>query len=424
MIRRAEELGLADPDLKDKPYDKSKKYQGYKRFIRGRTHRKADGGRVGFQGGGWADDLTGQGLSIYNSMISGGHSDETIQNTLRDLGYWGGDATVDTGLQSIVNTQPAIIGDGSKSYISATPQFNQVGLAGLKEYGPGGVYERNPASLGFQFDDSGAVIRPQERDWITSTASIPGQDFTKSDILNLYENFNTLSGRKSAYEDARVEGTMTKPLSWLLSTGLGAAKKIPGVTPALDYLSSKFPSSGATGTSDRTRWGVDDVGYGTGTGRDQFGVYTGGKTLLGKTADYQERMQNEIFKIANSFGLSEEDLMSLDEKALMDLKNRSGFNYRKVVDYVNKINVKAFDKIVSDRIEQEKQEAQTIKDRLAGGESYSDIGRDLYTGPGQAFEQKPSGTFSYTDPDTGESKTGYSGGRKDGGLATMFERRR
>ena len=44
MIRRAEELGLADPKLKDKPYDKSKKYQGYKRFIRGRTGRKADGG--------------------------------------------------------------------------------------------------------------------------------------------------------------------------------------------------------------------------------------------------------------------------------------------------------------------------------------------------------------------------------------------
>jgi hypothetical protein len=48
MIRRAEELGLADPDLKDKPYDKSKKYQGYKRFIRGRTGRKdrAKGGVV------------------------------------------------------------------------------------------------------------------------------------------------------------------------------------------------------------------------------------------------------------------------------------------------------------------------------------------------------------------------------------------
>ena len=44
MIGMAEKLGLADPKLKDKPYDKSKKYQGYKRFIRGRTQRKADGG--------------------------------------------------------------------------------------------------------------------------------------------------------------------------------------------------------------------------------------------------------------------------------------------------------------------------------------------------------------------------------------------
>ena len=44
MIGMAERLGLADPKLKDKTYDKSKKYQGYKRFIRGRTGRKADGG--------------------------------------------------------------------------------------------------------------------------------------------------------------------------------------------------------------------------------------------------------------------------------------------------------------------------------------------------------------------------------------------
>jgi hypothetical protein len=44
MIGMAEKLGLADKKLKDEPYDKSKKYQGYKRFIRGRTGRKADGG--------------------------------------------------------------------------------------------------------------------------------------------------------------------------------------------------------------------------------------------------------------------------------------------------------------------------------------------------------------------------------------------
>ena len=391
------------------------------------------GGRVGFVEGGWADDLTGSGLAIYNSMTSGGHSDETIQNTLRELGYWGGDGTVDTGLQSIVNTQPAITGGGSKDYMSTTPQFNQVGLAGLKEYGPGGVYERNPASLGFQFDDSGAVIRPQggisEQDCITSTAGIPGQDFTKSDILNQYENFNTLGGRKSAYEDARVEGTMTKPLSWLLSAGLGAVKKIPGVTTGLEYLKNKFPSSGATGSSDRTRWAVDDVGYGTGTGRDQFGVYTGGKTLLGKTANYQERMQNEISQIANSFGLSEDDLMSLDEKALTDLKNRSGFNYRKVVDYVNKINVKAFDKIESDRIEQERILDAAAKSRAESARQYDPnvhgpnnygLGSDGQ----QSFDSGQGFGINATTGGPVSNKTGK--GRQDwaqGGLATMFQRR-
>lgn len=43
--------------------------------------------------------------------------------------------------------------------------------------------------------------------------------------------------------------------------------------------------------SDTARYAVDDAGYGTGTQRDQFGVFTGGKTLLGKTANYTERMK-------------------------------------------------------------------------------------------------------------------------------------
>ena len=54
----------------------------------------------------------------------------------------------------------------------------------------------------------------------------------------------------------------------------------------------------------------------------------------------------------------------------------------------------------------------------AGGLSDRDlstIGRKTFTGKGQAFEAKPSGTFSYTDPSTGESKKGYSGGRATGG---------
>ena len=100
-----------------------------------------DGGRIGFQGGGsgnWWDGLTGQGLALYNSMTAGGHGDETIQDTLKQLGYWGGDTT---GIQTITNTQSGITqgggdgggGSGVRSYtplserktVPATNEFTQ-----------------------------------------------------------------------------------------------------------------------------------------------------------------------------------------------------------------------------------------------------------------------------------------------------------
>ena len=43
IIRALKEEGKIS-DKPDPNYDPKKKYQGYKRFIRGRTHRKADGG--------------------------------------------------------------------------------------------------------------------------------------------------------------------------------------------------------------------------------------------------------------------------------------------------------------------------------------------------------------------------------------------
>ena len=46
--------------------------------------------------------------------------------------------------------------------------------------------------------------------------------------------------------------------------------------------------------SDRSLYAVDNVGFGQGTGRDEFGVFTGGKTLLGDTTSYGERMKEQI----------------------------------------------------------------------------------------------------------------------------------
>ena len=87
----------------------------------------AKGGRVGFVEGGWADDLTGQALATYNSMKHS-HSDEVIQDTLTELGYWSPDGATE-GIASIVNVQPNIIDQGG-------------GGGGGNEFtGPGKMYD-------------------------------------------------------------------------------------------------------------------------------------------------------------------------------------------------------------------------------------------------------------------------------------------
>ena len=123
------------------------------------------GGRVGFQTGGWADDLTGQAAAIYQSMNLGGHSDQTIQDTLRSLGYWDGNTGDGGDDDNIINTQPSIIPGANRegSYPGQTVdktsfadyQFNQ------SDYGPGGKLEINPAALGIGFYESGAA-RPKQ----------------------------------------------------------------------------------------------------------------------------------------------------------------------------------------------------------------------------------------------------------------------
>ena len=98
---------------------------------------KADGGRVGFQEGGWADDLTGQGLALYNSMTAGGHSDETIQDTLIELGYWTPDGDATETVESIVGTDTAQGGDNDRAIrMPITKKFDPDSLLGTSDYFP------------------------------------------------------------------------------------------------------------------------------------------------------------------------------------------------------------------------------------------------------------------------------------------------
>jgi hypothetical protein len=70
-----------------------------------KTQLTADGGRVGFENGGWADDLTGEALSIYNSMSAYNASDADIQAKLQEQNLWspGGTTTDTEQITGIIN---------------------------------------------------------------------------------------------------------------------------------------------------------------------------------------------------------------------------------------------------------------------------------------------------------------------------------
>ena len=57
------------------------------------TDKKAKGGRVGFQSGGWADGLEGEAKGIYDSMTAYGASDAEIQAKLQAQNLWSPDGS-------------------------------------------------------------------------------------------------------------------------------------------------------------------------------------------------------------------------------------------------------------------------------------------------------------------------------------------
>ena len=266
----------------------------------------------------------------------------------------GDEVTADPNTGAGITTLPVGRDDNRLSYDQVTPDFNRRGVfADPKEYGPGGMYEINPAALGFEFGPQGQVMRAGPGEDLqgqlgpTTTnprmygssldramfrvAGIPAREIADmydermqqvpgQDFRNFLKRF---TGAQSNFEVARAPGMLQEMMG-----------KIPSLTGILSSI------AGGGDKSDRSRLAVDNPGFRQGTGRDQFGVFTGGKTLFGKTANYTERMKNEISEIAKNFGYDEEDLLGLDPNTLAALGQRNKFRQTQVIDYVNKLRAK------------------------------------------------------------------------------------
>jgi hypothetical protein len=123
----------------------------------------------------------------------------------------------------------------------------------------------------------------------------------------------------------------------------------------LDFAGKALGFDGPKGPpSDRARYATDNgFAGGQGLGRDEFGVYTGGKTMLGKTANYQERIGNRIGELESFFSKKGIDLddpnLDIDK-----MKSINGFYTKQYFAYKNrqatdKINKDYAAKLESDR---------------------------------------------------------------------------
>jgi hypothetical protein len=465
--------------------------------------KKKNGGRVGLENGGtsnWWDGLTGEAKGIYDSMTAYGASDAEIQSKLQAQNLWSPDGSGGGGggteqVTGIINQN--IGGDDRKN------SYETFNYDTVKNYGPGGMYELPPESIGMSFFDSepgsgkvkdqlpksfveankhlspnqqkdkyftgkevgvdygaleakepgfmesfmgaavpskqfsefrspgtgGVLTGPAEEGFMSQQIEgIPG-NLTREDLRSMYDNYNKFTGRTSNYAGARVPGTAGNLLEMAVSGISGIPFLGKGITKLGDFFGSSGPKS------DTARWAVDNAGFGQGTQRDQFGTFTGGKTLLGKTENYKERMENKIADIAESYGYSLNDLMSLDEDTLNALGKRNKNRATLVKDYVTKIGVinkqniqkqNDLQKVIDEENKIAAEKARNAKiaadmkyhnehtPTATGGMTYNEIVDAMVQDRSESRRGKPGGI--------GGKELMASGGRV--GLASMFTRRR
>ena len=422
-----------------------------------------DGGRVGlFMGG---DPLTGQALAIYNSMKAYGEEDQAIADKLQSLGYY--DPNASTPPPAVPRKQ---ISQGRGNDQDTTYVDRQDYSFNKKNYAPGGQLEINPAAFGMSFEKAskpqgiinaaiempgrtltsfaspttgGNITGPAEQGFMSQVVDIDPAGRTREQLRQQYDSYNRFFGAPSNFAAARTPGKAGQ----VLGTVVGAAAGIPFVGPAIDFLSKM----GGGDKSLRSKYTVDNVGFGNTGMRDEFGLFTGQRNdgflgILGKPTgpDYTDRMNERLGELDDFFGSRIEgfDINNLDDATLSKMKDINGFYTKQILAYkqrtaVEDINKRTQDAVEAQRIQEEIAAAAAAKDRAAALAAIKKQGKMDYNpnihGPTD-YGKDSQGNQSFdfgggfgigsdggpVSNKTGKGRTGYS----EGGLATMFTRRR
>ena len=238
-------------------------------------NKKANGGRVGFVNGGWAEGLEGEALSIYNSMNAYGASDAEIQSKLQGQNLWSPtNTTTDTGqVTGIINQD---IGGGGG------------GIGGLDLTFTEGAKANVPATFQGDYDIEGNKINELGRTGILGL---------KDKAVDFFSGLGT----------PRVRGT--------LGTRLSNQPRLPLPASMASWSLSPFNTESRNYNENFAGQlnfleGLDNmIGRDQGTGLLRYGpdsVLSGKNVISGfGTNDYQKMLNNYIQKMNANKKISE-----------------------------------------------------------------------------------------------------------------------
>ena len=323
----------------------------YENIIR-QNQNLAEGGRVGFNVGGITDPAA---LSIYNSMSAYGFSDQEIADAITAQGYDAGTL----GQTTTPDTPTA-----------PTPGEGIIGID-LQQRDTGGGF--NP-------------FGPLQSTFTKDLSEVAGFDYlTPTQQMNKYkaQTQDNMFGLGRFFQP-KIRGTLGNRLQKQFELG------------------QKLPSPLAQIAGTRSPFNIDSKNYNPDF-VDQLNYLEGMEGLIGMSSvGLKYGPESVLFgkNVISGFGTNnyQKALEKFIAKARGD---------RKIKAQTELDNFLAAEKARKEKEDRERQDIleAAIRTRRDSGESLSDIGRDMFTGPGKAFEKR-SGGFSV---DSSGNRRNYGG---------------
>ena len=380
-----------------------------------------EGGRVGlFMGG---DPLTGQALAIYNSMNATGATDQAIADRLQSLGLYtpGGSSTPETTTPNIIGAQINQGGD-DKPIIQPFQQDPRVGAAFE-------AYQRNQGLKAMGIEDPFA-----------DEISLQGAYYGDMPNVDLKPGSQTFMGKVKSGIGEIMNFPLVKGMS--LMTPFGLAKQGLSALKGLMPVNQRAIAENVAGNMGIA---VDDIGriVNTGNYQDPDNVMAGYNlnkmtdetfdkridTISGTLSDKYGLGANEIKGILEGT-LSDEELNAINAKAIMPGTTQT----TNLIKQLRSINIaKDKNKFVQDIAKKEAERQKAERERKAAfaqaerdRQKYRDIEAAISRGDRVRDDDRPT-----SGPTAVGAGMGVGGGYasdfgflKDGGLATMFKRKR